>query len=81
MDEHPETGEVPPVVRIDGLRCEMHEQCGGLSRAIFRTLEQQIAVQPGAVHGYGDVEYVERLIRSCPMGALELDKERSEQPS
>ncbi|WP_435849475.1 ferredoxin [Streptomyces tibetensis] len=72
MDEPREAGEVLTVVRIDGRRCEMHEQCEGLSSAIFRTPEQRIAVRAGAADGFGDVRYVERLIRSCPMGALEL---------
>ncbi|MGJ3560497.1 hypothetical protein ACR6C2_26065 [Streptomyces sp. INA 01156] len=79
MDEHPEAVEDVAVVRIDGLRCEMHEQCEGLSSAVFRTPEQQIAVRAGAAHGFGDVRYVERLIRSCPMGALQLDRAASEQ--
>lgn len=74
MDEHPEAAQVLAVVRIDGRRCEMHEQCEGLSRALFRTPEQQIAVRAGAADGFGDVRYLERLIRSCPMGALELDR-------
>ncbi|MFD5334434.1 hypothetical protein [Streptomyces hawaiiensis] len=74
MDGPPEAGEVLAVVRIDGRRCEMHEQCEGLSSAIFRTPEQRIAVRAGAVGGFGDVRYLERLIRSCPMGALELDR-------
>ncbi|MER6067932.1 ferredoxin [Streptomyces sp. NPDC001817] len=79
MDERPEAVEVLAVVRIDGRRCEMHEQCEGLSSAIFRTPEQQIAVRAGAADGYGDVRYVERLIRTCPMGALELHRTPSEQ--
>lgn len=72
MDELPEAVEDVTVVRIDGRRCELHEQCEGLSRAVFRSPEQQITVSAGAAHGFGDVRQVERLIRSCPMGALEL---------
>ena len=55
----------------------MHEQCEGLSSAIFRSPEQQIAVRTGSADGFGDVRYVERLIRSCPMGALQLDRTTS----
>ncbi|MCX5339790.1 hypothetical protein OG315_07280 [Streptomyces atratus] len=50
----------------------MHQQCEGMSNAIFQSPEQQIALRAGADEP-GDVRYVERLIRSCPMGALKLD--------
>lgn len=33
-----------------------------------------MAVPAGAADGFDDVRYLERLIRSCPMGPLELDR-------
>ena len=76
MDERPEPGEALAVVRIDARRCELHQQCEGLSDTLFASSEQQLVVGEGDE----DVRYVERLVRSCPMGALDLDVTSSEAP-
>ncbi|MGZ9935056.1 hypothetical protein ACXNSR_34870 [Streptomyces sp. NC-S4] len=69
MDDRPEPGDVLAVVRIDARRCELHQQCEGLSDTLFAASGQQLVVREGAE----DVRHVERLVRSCPMGALDLD--------
>ncbi|MFJ6756115.1 MULTISPECIES: hypothetical protein [unclassified Streptomyces] len=76
MGERPEPGEVLAVVRIDARRCELHQQCEGLSDTLFASPGQQLVVREGG----GDVRQVERLVRSCPMGALDLDVTSSEAP-
>ncbi|MCY0947973.1 hypothetical protein [Streptomyces sp. H27-S2] len=76
MDERPEPGNVLAVVRIDARRCELHQQCEGLSDTLFASPGQQLVVHEGGV----DLRHLERLVRSCPMGALELDVTPSEAP-
>ncbi|MFB6872850.1 hypothetical protein [Streptomyces sp. NPDC056323] len=72
MDERPDAGGVLAVVGIDARRCEMHRQCEGLSDAIFESPEQRVVLREGD-DPPGGVRRMERLTRSCPMGALELD--------
>ncbi|MFF4434453.1 hypothetical protein ACFYZ4_35530 [Streptomyces sp. NPDC001513] len=76
MDERPEPGRVLAVVRIDARRCELHQQCEGLSDTLFASPGQQLVVREGSE----DVGHMERLIRSCPMGALDLDVTPSAAP-
>ncbi|MEV4316708.1 (4Fe-4S)-binding protein [Actinocrispum sp. NPDC049592] len=54
------------VVRIDARRCELHQQCEGLSTRIFQSRDRQVVV------GEPDTEDIQRRVRSCPMGALSL---------
>lgn len=62
----PDIGHPVETVTVagDALRCELHGQCEGLSRRVFRARGTRLVVPltPG----------LERAVRSCPVDALRI---------
>jgi ferredoxin len=56
----------------DALRCELHGQCEGLSRRVFRTPAHRITIRVGAEGDIESLNVLQQWIRSCPMDALRL---------
>ncbi|GLY18850.1 hypothetical protein LWF15_19275 [Kineosporia rhizophila] len=78
----PETGQEAHLaggltVVGDARRCELHDQCEGLSRRVFGSRQGRLQIDlsvPTAAQTRGDLE---RAVRSCPMDALRILPEAS----
>jgi ferredoxin len=69
------------IVAGDVHRCELHGQCEGLSRRVFRAPEHRARLRVGAPGGVASLAALRRAVRSCPMNALTLvGIEPSDQP-